>query len=175
VTGQPFATSMQHSDLSIRVLWCCGRVLDFGHDERAEGVAGMTAMVVFSLAGALGGVFPEICSDGANALCRSRELRFQLPAQHTAYHRRILEFGGITLALYYAWRRTRNSTTFTARIYKGLARSAIVGYPILGVAYLVNRLGSIAEAFFFLGFTVLVLTQLQERTDGLVARRAEGR
>lgn len=166
---------MQHADL-LSGLLLAGVFLISGMTSVRKGSREWAAMVVFSLAGALGGVFPEICSDGANALCRSRELRFQLPAQQYLHIiAGILEFGGITLALYYAWRRTRNSTTFTARIYKGLARSAIVGYPILGVAYLVNRLGSIAEAFFFLGFTVLVLTQLQERTDGLVARRAEGR
>ena len=39
-----------------------------------------------------------------------------------------------------------------------------MGYPILGLAYLVNRLGGIAEAFFFVGFTVIVLAQLSERT-----------
>ena len=77
-------------------------------------------MVVFALAGALGGVFPEICSDGANASVADREFRFQLPSQQYLHIvAGILEFGGITLALFYAWRRTRNDETGTARIYQG--------------------------------------------------------
>lgn len=133
-------------------------------------------MMVFAVSGALGGVFPEICSDGVNAVCRSRELRFQLPAQQYMHIvAGILEFGGITLALFYAWRRTRNEETFNSRVYRDLGRAALAGYPILGLAYLLNKVGSVAEAFFFVGFTVLVLTQLHERTDALRARPIERR
>jgi uncharacterized membrane protein len=117
-----------------------------------------------------------MCSDGANAVCRSRELRFQLPVQQYMHIvAGILEFGGITVALFYAWRRTRDEKTANARVYRGLARIAFIAYPILGLAYLLNRLGSVVEAVFFVGFTVIVLAQLYERTDAPRTWRSERR
>ena len=175
VTGQPFATLMQHADLASGLL-VGGAFLAIGltalHDAGAE----WAGMMVFALGGALGGAFPEICSDGVNAVCRHREFRFQLPSQQYVHIvAGILEFGGITVALFYAWRRTRKDETRSATIYRGLARAALVGYPILGAAYLVNRLGGIAEACFFVAFTVVVLTQLSERTIALRAQHIKAR
>lgn len=175
VTGQPFATAMQHADL-LSGLLLSSAFLAAGMTSIRDGRREWLSMMVFAVSGALGGVFPEICSDGVNAVCRNRELRFQLPAQQYMHIvAGILEFGGITLALFYAWRRTRNEETFNSRVYRDLGRAALAGYPILGLAYLLNKVGSVAEAFFFVGFTVLVLTQLHERTDALRARRIERR
>ena len=175
VTGQPFANLMQHADLVSGLLLGVA-FLATGMTALRDARPEWAAMMVFALAGALGGVFPEICSDGVNAVCRHREFRFQLPSQQYLHIvAGILEFGGITLALFYAWRRTHNDETGTARVYRGLARAALAGYPLLGLAYLVNRLGGIAEAFFFVGFTVIVLTQLNERTTALRAQHPEMR
>jgi hypothetical protein len=49
----------------------------------------------------------------------------------------------------------------------------VVAYPLLGLAYLVNRLGGVMEAAFFIGFTVMVLAQLADRTRTLRWSRAE--
>ncbi len=175
VTGRPFATAMQHADLASGLLLSVA-FLAAGRRGARGGRREWLAMMVFAVAGALGGAFPEMCSDGTNAVCRSRELRFQLPAQQYMHIvAGILEFGGITVALFYAWRRTRTDKTANARVYRGLGRAAFVAYPILGLAYLLNRLGSVVEAVFFVSFTLIVLAQLHERTDALRAWRSERR
>ena len=43
--------------------------------------------------------------------------------------------------------------------------------PLLGVAYLVNRMGGVMEAVFFAGFTVMIVTELAERTSRASAAR----
>jgi hypothetical protein len=58
----------------------------------------------------------------------------------------IFEFSGITIALLLAVRRTRGGQAPAARVYRNLARAAVVGYPLLGLAYLLNRLGGVMEA-----------------------------
>lgn len=44
-----------------------------------------------------------------------------------------------------------------------LGWGAVVGYPVLGLSYLLNKFGGIVEAVFFLGFTLIALFQLAER------------
>jgi hypothetical protein len=170
VTGQPFATAMQHADL-LSGLLLLGAFLAAGSATVPGGRREWWAMMVFAAAGAFGGVFPEICADGISALCRSRELRLQLPLeQYMHVVGGILEFGGITVALLYAYRRTRSERTRNAKIYRVLGRAALPAYLILGLAYLLNRLGSVVEPVFFVSFTVIVLTQLYERTHALGSR-----
>jgi uncharacterized membrane protein len=72
------------------------------------------------------------------------EWSFRLPLQQYLHIvAGILEFGGITVALLFAFRRTRNQKTRSADVYRHLARAAFVAYPILGLAYLLNRLGGL--------------------------------
>jgi hypothetical protein len=173
VTGQPFATAMQHADVMSGLLVSVA-FLAAGSTSIRGGRREWLAMMVFAVAGALGGVFPEICADGISAVCRSRELRFQLPTQQYMHIvAGILEFGGITIALLYAWRRTRGEKTRSAKLYRDMGVAALIGYPILGLAYLLNRWGSVVEAAFFVGFTVMVLAELRERTAVIRAWRTE--
>jgi hypothetical protein len=126
-------------------------------------------------AGALGGLFPEVCADGTSALCRSREWSFQLPlSQYLHMAAGIFEFSGITIALLLAVRRTRGGQAPAARVYRNLARAAVVGYPLLGLAYLLNRLGGVMEAVFFAGFTVMVATQILDLAGALRRDRSPG-
>jgi hypothetical protein len=131
-------------------------------------------MLAFAAAGALGGLFPEVCADGINAVCRRLEYRFELPAsQYIHVAAGILEFAGVTLALLWAWRRTRGQSTRPAAVYRALGIGALIAYPLLGAAYLFDRLGGIMEAVFFIGFTVMVIAQLADRTAAArVAARA---
>jgi hypothetical protein len=164
VTGQPFATAMQHADL-LSGLLLMAAFLAAGSRGIPDGRRDWWAMMVFAGAGTLGGVFPEVCADGINALCRNMEWSFRLPLQQYLHIvAGILEFGGITVALLFAYQRTRDQKTRIASAYRYLARAAFIAYPILGLAYLLNRLGGLVEPFFFVGFTVMVLTQLVERT-----------
>jgi hypothetical protein len=122
-------------------------------------------MLAFAAAGTLGGLFPEVCADGISAACRRMEWRFQLPAsQYVHVVAGILEFATITIALAYAVTRTRRQRTRTARSYRRLAVGALIAYPLLGAAYLVNRMGGVMEGVFFAGFTIMVVTVLADWT-----------
>ena len=174
VTGQPFATAMQHADL-LSGLLVMGAFLAAGSRSIPAGRREWWAMMVFAGGGSFGGVFPQACADGINAVCRNMEWSFRLPLQqylHIAAG--ILEFGGITVGLLFAFQRTRNQKTRLANVYRYLARAAFVAYPILGLAYLLNRLGGFVEPVFFVGFTTMVLTQLVERTPALRSSPLEG-
>ena len=169
VTGRPYATAMQHADLASGVLllaafWAAG------HGTSLASRREWLSMLVFALAGAIGGLFPEVCADGVNAVCRSQEYRLELPAsQYIHMVAGILEFAAITAALLYAVRRTRDQRTRPAACYRGLAIGALVAYPLLGAAYVFDRFGGIMEAVFFAGFTVMVITQLAERASAAKA------
>lgn len=121
-------------------------------------------MVVFSAAGAIGGLVPQVCADGINHSCLSAEWHFQLGvSQYVHDGAGVLESAGITLALWFAIRRTRGHGTWPAIGYRLLGLAAAVGYPLLGVSYLLDLYGGVMEGVFFTGFTAMVLLQLAER------------
>jgi len=170
VTGQPFATAMQHADL-LSGLLLLGAFLAAGSRSIPGGGRDWLAMMIFAAAGALGGLSPEVCADEISAHCRAMEWSFQLPFQQYAHIAAgLLEFGGITVALLLAFARTRGEQGAPARVYRGVTMAAVVAYPLLGAAYLLNVLGGVMEAVFFAGFTIIVLTQLVERTSRRPAR-----
>jgi hypothetical protein len=160
VTGQPFATAMQHADLMSGVLILAALLLVGCQRKRPE-FREWVAMLVFAGAVIIGGIFPEACPDGISAACRTLEWSFQLPLHHYLHIiAGIFEFGGITFALAFAYRRTKGLKTFRAKIYHRLGRGAFVAYPILGLAYIVNIFGSLIEAVFFVSFAIIVMAQL---------------
>jgi Protein of unknown function (DUF998) len=176
VTGQPYAAAMQHADLlSGLALLAAFAVLGSRglHGARREWLA----MIVFAIAGGVGGIFPQVCADGVSPACFSTEWHFQLPAsQYVHDGAGIVEFSAITIALLFACARTRGDGTAAARAYRCLLAGAVLAYPLLAVAYLLNRMGGVMEGVFFAGFTAMVLTQLVERTGalrpGLPSRRS---
>ncbi len=170
VTGQPYAAVMQHCDLASGLLLVAAFAVT-GPGAGRPGRREWLSMLAFAVAGALGGLFPEVCADGINATCRGEEWRFELPAaQYIHMVAGFFEFAAITLALVYAVRRSRSSRSGPARVYRSLARGALIAYPLLGAAYLTDRLGAIMEAVFFIGFTITVASQLAERTRALTDR-----
>ncbi len=171
VTGQPYATLMQHADLASGLLLLVAFVVTGAARARRE----LLAMLIFAAAGALGGLYPEVCADGISATCRRQEWRFELPAsQYVHIVAGIVEFAAITIALLYALSRTKGSRTRPARVYRGLGLGALIGYPLLGAAYLSDRFGGVMEGVFFTGFTVMVITELADRTTALRGRRRRG-
>jgi hypothetical protein len=173
VSGQPYAAAMQHADLLSGVL-LFGAFLAAGRRRIPAGHRDWLAMLAFAVGGAAGGLFPEVCADGISALCREQEVHFQLPAgQYVHIVAGIAEFSAITIALILAIRRTRPSHGRYATVYRRLGIGAIICYPLLGLAYLVNRMGGVMEAVFFVGFTVMVATQIAERTSRKCRRTAE--
>jgi hypothetical protein len=167
ITGQPYAVLMQRADLAAGLLVLAAFALTApgrGRPGRAEWLS----MLGFAAAGALGGLYPEVCPDGISATCRHLEYRFQLPAaQYIHMVAGIGEFAAITTAVLCAAARTRGTRSRFARVYRVLARGALIAYPLLGAVYVTGRLGGIMEALFFAGFTVIVWTQLAERTRAL--------
>jgi Protein of unknown function (DUF998) len=175
ITGQPYATVMQHCDLASGLLLLAAFAM-IGPGAGRAGRPEWLSMLAFAVAGALGGLFPEVCADGINATCRREEWRFELPAaQYIHMVAGIFEFAAITLALVYAVRRTRPSRSGPARAYRGLAWGAVIAYPLLGAAYLTDRLGGIMEGVFFVGFTIMVATQLADRALALTAGGRQSR
>jgi hypothetical protein len=172
ISGQPYAAVMQHADV-ISGLLLAGAFLLAGTRGVGASRRDWLGMLGFAIAGAAGGLFPEVCADGINALCRQQERSFELPvSQYVHMAAGIVEFAAITIGLIIAMRRTRGSQAQTARIYRGLAWGLLASYPLLGTAYLVNRLGGLMEAAFFVGFTAVIVTQLAERTRPLARDRA---
>ena len=163
VPGQPYASLMEHADL-VAGLLIVAAFLVLGSRDVPGGRREWVAMVTFGVGGALGGTFSESCADGISAACRHLEWSLQLPVHHYLHIvAGIVEFAGPTAALVLARRRTRGAPTTEARIYRFLARGACVAYPLLGLAYLTNVWGGVMEGVFFVGFTVVVVTQLVVR------------
>lgn len=161
VPGQPYAAVMQRCDIASGLL-ILGAFLLAGTGARPR--REWFAMIVFALGGLVGGLFSQVCADGVSPACFRAEWHFQLPvSQYIHDSAGIVEFTAITLALLFAVLRTWGERTRPARIYRLLAAAAIVAYPLLGAAYLWNRLGAFVEGAFFIGFTIMVLTQLSER------------
>jgi Protein of unknown function (DUF998) len=167
VSGQPYAALMQHADLAAGLLLLAAFALT-GTGAWRRGRGEWLAMLGFAAAGALGGLYPEVCADGISAACRRLEYRFQLPAaQYIHMAAGIAEFAAITIAALCAAARTRRTHSRSARVYRVLVRAAFIGYPLLGACYLTDRLGGIMEAAFFAGFSLIVATQLAERAGDL--------
>lgn len=171
VTGQPYAAVMQHADLASGLLLVAALVVA-GPGGLPGARPEWLSMLGFAVAGAVGGLCPEACADSVSAVCRRLEYHFQLPAaQYIHMAAGIAEFAAITTALLYATRRTRRTRTRPALIYRGTAVAALLAYPLLGAAYLSDRLGGIMEAVFFTGFSVVVSTQIAERASALRGHR----
>ncbi len=163
VTGLPYAALMQHADVAAGLL-LLGAFLLAGGSSLAGARREWLCLVAFAMAGAIGGLFPQVCQDGVSATCMNLEWHFHLPlSQYVHDGSGIVEFAAITLALLLALRRTNGERTVAAWTYQALAGAAFVAYPILGFAYVLNWLGGVVEAVFFAGFTVMVITQLTER------------
>jgi len=165
VPGHPFAAAMAHADLVSGILLLSAFVLCSGISfARRRGE--WWAMVVFTLAGIVGALFPEACADGASAACRRLEWTLRLPLHHYVHIvAGIFEFGAVTLALALAYRRTRGQRSRAAVVYRIVGKVALPAYLLLGAAYLFNIWGGVMEAVFFVGFTTVVLLELFERPD----------
>jgi hypothetical protein len=163
VSGHPYATVMEHCDVASGVLVLLA-FLFAGGQSVIRGRREWLSLLVFALAGLVGGLYHQVCADGVSPACMRAEWHFQLPAsQYVHDSAGIVEFAAITLALLFAVLRTWGERNRPALSYRFLALGAVIAYPLLGLAYLFNRLGAVAEGVFFVGFTIMVLTQLAER------------
>lgn len=170
VSGQPYAAAMQNADIVAGVLLVIA-FLAAGNRVFAASVPEWVALLTFAVAGALGGYFPQPCPDSISAQCRALVYHFQLPAsQYLHDGLGIIEFVAISVAVVLAARRTRGARTSAAWVYRSLVRAGLVAYPLLGLSYLAEELAGVMEVGFFLGFSLIVLTEIHERTHALDGR-----
>ena len=161
-TGARDATWMQHSDVAAGVLLVAAFLV-----RGATGRQGYRPewkwMVLFAAAGGVGGAFPYACAEGLSATCRSMEWHLQLPFHHYVHVvSGIAEFATMTVAAVLAMQRTRGTGTPVARVYGTLVKGLVVGYPLLGLVYLTDRLGTLVEPIFFVIFSAMVLAEVYE-------------
>jgi hypothetical protein len=161
-TGRPHAALMSDADMVAGVLLVMALLMRgsmAAHGARRE----WKWMVAFAVAGAVGGRYPYACAEGLSATCRQLEWHLQLPWHHYVHVvSGIAEFATLTTAAVIAWRRTRHDGTRQARVYAGVVAVLLVGYPLLGLVYLTDRLGTLVEPVFFVAFSVMMLAELFE-------------
>jgi hypothetical protein len=163
VTGLPYAADMQHLDIAAGVMLLIA-FLVLGGRSLPGASREWLCMVVFAMAGAIGGLFPQVCEDGINPRCMAAEWHFQLPlTQYVHDGSGVVEFTAITLAAMLAVRRTWRDHGVLGRTYRAVALTGAIAYPVLGGTYLFNKLGGVVEAVFFVAFAVMVLIQVAER------------
>jgi hypothetical protein len=162
VSGRPHAGLLSDADMVAGVLMVVALLLRGSHagDEvRRE----WKWVVAFGLAGVVGGRYPYYCSEGLSSTCRHLEWHLQLPVHHYVHVASgIAEFVLLTGAAIIAMKRTNHAGSLEARIYRGLVRLLIVAYPLLGLVYLTDRLGTFVEPIFFVAFSLMFLTEVFE-------------
>lgn len=165
VNGRPYAGLLSDADMLAGVLMVAALLLrgsHAGHGVRRE----WRWMVAFGVAGVVGGRYPYYCSEGLSATCRHLEWHLQLPVHHYVHVASgIAEFALLTGAAAIAMRRTHHDGSVEARIYRGLVGLLVVAYPLLGLAYLTDRLGTFVEPIFFVAFSLMFLTEVYEPID----------
>jgi hypothetical protein len=120
-------------------------------------------LLLFAVAGAVGGHFSYACPEGLSAACRSAEWHLKLPLHHYLHViSGIIEFATMTTAVYIAWQRTKENADWVARGVKAVVIAMLIGYPLLAVAYLTDRFGAFVEPIFFVCFSVMVAIELFE-------------
>jgi hypothetical protein len=119
--------------------------------------------MAFAVAGAVGGRYHYACAEGLSASCRQLEWHLQLPIHHYVHVLSgITEFATLTVAAVIAMRRTRGDRTTEARAYRSLVKVMAIGYPLLGLVYLTDRLGTLVEPIFFVTFSAMMLAEVFE-------------
>jgi hypothetical protein len=170
-TGRPDADLFQHLDLAAGIVMVAAFLLrgPWGpNGKRRE----WRWLVVFAVAGAIGGHYSYACPEGLSAACRSAEWHLRLPLHHYLHVvSGVIEFGVMTTAVYFAWRRTRNDPGWVALAVKWTGVALLAGYPLLAVAYLTDAFGAIVEPIFFVAFSVMVFVELFEPSKKQVMRR----
>lgn len=166
-TGGHYAVLFSRLDIAAGVLLLAALVL--------RGRCGTTGprrewwlLLLFAVAGAVGGFFPYSCPEGVNDVCRTAEWEFQLPwRQYVHVGAGIVEFAAATVAIVLACRRTAGLPVL-GELTRWTARVLLVAYPLLGAAYLGDRLGAFVEPVFFVCFSGMVAIELFEPEPALL-------
>jgi hypothetical protein len=169
-TGRPHAVLMSDADLTAGILLVAALLLRGSTARTGVRRREWKWMVAFAAAGAVGGRYPYACAEGLSATCRQLEWHLQLPLHHYVHVvSGIAEFATLTVAALLAVRRTRHDGTRESRAYWAVVVTLVAGYPLLGLVYLTDRLGTLVEPIFFVAFSAMVLTELFEPIGRTVA------
>src|SRR5579863_7942724 len=161
-TGRPDAALFQHLDLAAGLVMIVAFLLRGTWGPKGKRKE-WRWLLLFAVAGAVGGHYSYACPEGLSAACRSAEWHLRLPLHHYLHvFSGIIEFATMTTAVYLAWKRTREHGDWVARTIKAVAIVGLIAYPLLGVAYLTDRFGSFIEPVFFICFSVMVAVELLE-------------
>ncbi len=161
-TGRPDATLFAHLDLAAGIVMFVAFLIRGPWGPKGKRKE-WRWLLLFAVAGAVGGHFSYACPEGLSAACRSAEWHLRLPLHHYLHViSGIFEFGFMTTAVYFAWRRTQHDQGWVAIAVKATAVAMAIGYPLLGVAYLTDRFGAFVEPIFFVCFSVMVAVELLE-------------
>jgi hypothetical protein len=170
-TGRPHASLMSDADMAAGVLMVVALLLR-GSGSRNGPRREWKWMIAFAVAGAVGGRFPYACSEGLSATCRAKEWDLQLPVHHYIHVvAGIAEFAFLTTAALMAMRRTRGDGTRQSRLYADIVKVLVVSYPILGLVYLTDRLGTLVEPVFFIAFSAMLLAEVFEPSAPMPAQQ----
>ena len=161
-TGRPDATIFQHLDLAAGIVMFVAFLLRGPWGPKGKRQE-WRWLLLFAIAGAVGGHFSYACPEGLSAACRSAEWHLRLPLHHYLHViSGVIEFATMTTAVYVAWQRTREDSGWVSRSIKGVGVAMLIGYPLLAVAYLTDRFGAFVEPIFFVCFSVMVAVELLE-------------
>ena len=163
-TGRPHADLMSDADFAAGVLMvaalCCG-----AHWPGTGPARSGSGWWRSPSPGPSGGAIPYACSEGLSAACRSMEWHLQLPVHHYVHVvSGIAEFATLTAAASLPCAGPRTGTARSRRSMRRLLEVPAVGYPLLGLVYLTDRLGTLVEPIFFVAFSVMVLAEVFEPT-----------
>ncbi|HUZ42414.1 MAG TPA: DUF998 domain-containing protein [Acidimicrobiales bacterium] len=163
-TGRPDATLFQHFDLAAGFVLLVALLLRGPWGPKGKRKE-WRWFLLFAVASAVGGHYSYACPEGLSPACRNAEWHLQLPSHHYVHVvSGIVEFAAMTIAVYLAWKRTREDSGWVARSVKATAVTMLIGYPLLAVAYLTDNFGAVVEPIFFVCFSVMVaVEQLEPR------------
>jgi hypothetical protein len=150
-SGQPHARLLSNLDLAAGTLIALALLLERRHRlMRWPG----DLLIMFGLAGAVGGLFPYTCAEGISRACRDSEWSFTLPwQQYVHIVSGIVEFACATFAILLL---RSHPGRVQARVAKALTVVLAIAYPLLAVAYIGDRLGAFIEPIFFVSFSIAV-------------------
>jgi hypothetical protein len=161
-TGRPDATLFSHFDLAAGIVMFVAFLIRGPWGPKGKRQE-WRWLLLFAVAGAVGGHYAYACPEGLSAACRNAEWHLRLPLHHYLHViAGIIEFATMTTAVYFAWKRTRDESGWVSRSVKAVGVAMLIGYPLLAVAYLTDRFGAFVEPIFFVCFSVMVAIELLE-------------
>lgn len=158
--GQPHAMLLQRLDLAGGLLLLTALVLRGRPQAPAEHRI-WPWLVAFAAAAAVGGVYPYACATAIDPACRHLERTFQLPLHHYVHMASgVTEFFTATMAIALARITDPDRQSLAGRVGHTLVPALLIGYPVLGIAYLADRWGALAEPTFFFMFSAIVAIEI---------------